>query len=158
MLPQIFGCWEAWGLVLGSIDNEVAEALGSRVGDCDRFEVEERGKAGAMLLVESPNLGPRQVVGVVLEVKEDGLLVIIQGWDIGWGRGPNGWARALGSDIAMGLKEEGPDGGLDVSSSEEAPAKEPRESQVVRVGAVLLVVASKEAVDHPLHHARGMGC
>ena len=85
--------------MLGSVDNEVAEALRSRVGDCDRFEVEERGKAGAMLLVESPNLGPRQVVRVVLEVKEDGLLIIIQGWDVGWGRGPmvgrGGWVITL---------------------------------------------------------------
>ena len=114
--------------MLGSVDNEVAEALGSRVGNCDRFEVEEQGKAGAILLVESPNLGPRQVVGVVLEVKEDGLLVIIQGWDVGWGRGPDGWARGLGHDFAMGLEEEGPDGGLDVSLGKEARVKKPRES------------------------------
>ena len=114
--------------MLGSIDDEVAEALGLGVGNCDRLEVEERGKAGAVLLVESPNLGPRQVVRVVLEVKEDGLLIIIQGWDVGWGGGPDGWARWLGHNFAMGLEEEGPDGGLDVSLGEEVPVKEPRES------------------------------
>ena len=112
--------------MLGSVDYEVSEALGLRVGNCDRLEVEERGKVGAMLLVESLNLGPWQVEGMVLEVKEDGLLVIIQGWDVGWGGGPDGWARWLGRNLAMGLEEEGPDGGLDVSSGKEAPVKEPR--------------------------------